>query len=198
MDTLTPMQKIKGISKKVRLACGILVATWLFLALLGFYFIWSEKGYYVLDAPGFGIRIINQGNDPESLLVPLSDISVSGKILMTFAGALITGLIIKGLYHMRKLFGRYADGGIFTKAAIEQIRQLGITLLLWAFIPVLGILMKFLVPLFLVTGTADIDIYLFESLAGIISPVLLGASTVIISWVMHIGAELREDQELTI
>jgi hypothetical protein len=94
----------------------------------------------------------------------------------------------KGIYHLYRLFGNYATGNIFTAGSTGQIRQLGITALLWFGVNILFAVatIAFVRP----PPTHRIPFH-FDSLAT-------GVVIIVISWLMQMGAEMREENELTI
>src|SRR5690349_10745622 len=54
------------------------------------------------------------------------------RIFVAMAAALMIAVPLKGLRHLERLFRDYAHGDIFTTESASQIRQLGVTALLWA------------------------------------------------------------------
>jgi hypothetical protein len=99
---------------------------------------------------------------------------------------------MKILQHLVLLFSGYAEGLIFTRENVYQIRQIGITILcipvLWMIVD-LGfvILTKIIAP-----GSATV-----ESGYPLVA-ILAGTIVVLMSWIMDVGRALHEESELVI
>lgn len=122
---------------------------------------------------------------PESATVKIEIVWLARTVL----GAAI---YLKAFFHLIKLFGLYAEGRIFTLDNVRQIRQLGITMLL---LPAVWILVL-LAVLPEVAGAENGLIRImpsFPMLAG-----LGGGIVLLIAWIMDVGREMRDEQELVI
>jgi len=114
---------------------------------------------------------------------------------------LVFSLSLKLLHHLARLFGLYADGEIFTVASVQQIRKVGISILLFAALFLFNILGNVAL---IVAGQQDIAIvHLGEASSPIIngnsiSTILGGVIIIMISWIMDVGREMREEQDLTV
>jgi hypothetical protein len=108
--------------------------------------------------------------------------------------AVLSFFIFKILHHLRKLFGNYAVGDIFSGKSIGQIRQLGFSLL---FLGGLDFL-----PLFLFIQ--NFREYIFSEnfhIIGINIPlvnIVSGCIIILISWIMDVGRGIHEENELTV
>jgi hypothetical protein len=99
---------------------------------------------------------------------------------------------LKAFFHLIRLFGFYAEGRIFTRDNVAQLRQLGVTMLLLPAIWLLIVVAA--VPQ--IAGTDDGWIRAmasFPMMAG-----LGGAIVMLIAWIMDVGRELRDEQDLVI
>lgn len=127
------------------------------------------------------------------LSVPCDQLSPATAVFALAVVGSIVGLLIKGLYHLSRLFGNYAAGQIFTRGSAEQIRRLGITVLVyWVFQILLLVALTVLMATQQFVWPADRPIPIpFVAL-------LAGGIIILISWVMEVGTELREENELTV
>jgi hypothetical protein len=165
------LKKIQRISKVLRSICKVLLV----LMICAFPFIIGE---------------ILAGSGPLLLHNPveLATLAPSSRLVFAAIGALVIAVKLKGTYHLYRLFGNYATGNIFTTESAGQIRQLGITVLLWFGVNILldVTAIAFVRP----SPTHGIQFH-FDSL-------ITGFVIIVISWFMQMGAEMREENELTI
>ena len=119
---------------------------------------------------------------------------ISGKImLLGIVGAALRILVsLKALYHLIRLFGSYAGGQIFTADNVNQIRQLGVTMMLLAAIW----LLDFTVALPEITEKSDQWGRIVQSFPTL--ELVGGAIVILVSWVMDAGRELREEHDLVV
>jgi hypothetical protein len=131
--------------------------------------------------------------DLNGLRQPCSELSAPALtvILISFAGGL--ALALTGLYRLARLFGNYARGEIFTRDSVREIRLLGYVAVAYAVFQ----LVLFIGTLAL---TAAVGVELPTELRGDlpIGPVVVASFILLLSWVMDVGAELREENELTV
>ena len=111
--------------------------------------------------------------------------------LVAFGGGL--ALLLTALYRLARLFGNYARGEIFTRASVRELRLVGYVAVAYAI---------FQLVLF-VAGLAMVAGGVVESPARLpvdlpIGPVVVAGFILLLSWVMDVGAELREENELTV
>lgn len=122
------------------------------------------------------------------------------KLLAAVWILLVFGIALRLLRHLAALFDLYANGRIFTAENVREIRQIGISVFLFAITWIYAAGAKLLL---LATGHPlppsprdgstlglDVDFSVIQILAGII--------IIVISWIMDVGRELREEQDLTV
>lgn len=120
--------------------------------------------------------------------VPLGTLSVSQRIFMALIAVLGIAVPIKGLYHLERLFRNYAEGKIFTVASAGEIQQLGVTALLWAAASLIWAAAAFAIT----------ERHLPHSFYFRMDCIAIGATVIVISWLMEMAAAMREENELTI
>jgi hypothetical protein len=104
----------------------------------------------------------------------------------------VLGIFLKLFQHLRRLFEYYAEGRIFGRENVHQIRQIGITVMLF---PILWIVIA-IIPAFI---SADGRTALMEyDGAGPLPEIILATIILVVSWIMDVGRELREEQDLWI
>ncbi len=101
--------------------------------------------------------------------------------------ALTSALMARGVYCLYRLFGNYSRGEVFTRESVGELRQLGITGLLWGGV---NALWTFLPRVFDAHGPRS---YALNTDFLTISSILL-----IVAWFMEMAVEIREENELTI
>jgi Protein of unknown function (DUF2975) len=115
--------------------------------------------------------------------------------MTVFLVALLGGvaLTLMALYRLARLFGNYSRGEIFTRGSAGEIRWIG-------YLCAAGAVLQLL--LFVVALTLSADSrggWPMELRFDIPFVSILVASLIILlSWVMDVGAELREENELTV
>ncbi|WP_263416939.1 DUF2975 domain-containing protein [Terriglobus albidus] len=120
--------------------------------------------------------------------IPLGTLGAYQRILMALVAVLAIAVPIKGLYHLERLFRNYAEGKIFTVASASEIRQLGVTALLWAAANLVWIAAAFTLT----------ERHLPHSFYFRMDSIAIGATVIVISWLMEMAAAMREENELTI
>jgi hypothetical protein len=124
---------------------------------------------------------------------------VSGTVhvLSYVYSTLALAIFLKITFHLIKLFALYAQGKIFSAENVAQIRQIGYTVLLT---PTLWVLTLF-VPL-LVSGEGMTMTSAPESgpmgAGQVFSQIIIGTIIIVVSWIMDVGRELREEQDLVV
>jgi hypothetical protein len=122
--------------------------------------------------------------------------------LVTLTGMLLIFAIgLKLLHHLKTLFGLFATGEIFTADTVLHIRQIGISIFLFLAVWLYAILAR---VLFLATGqggrvadgvNATISFGLnYDTFLMAIGGIII----IVISWIMDVGREMREEQDLTV
>ena len=129
---------------------------------------------------------IREFNPVLNVSIPLGPLTFPARLALAVATALMLAVSIKGFYHLNRLLSNYGRGDIFTAESAGQIRQLGITVLLW-----FGVNLLFAVTAAAIEPTPFSIQFHGDSL--VIGPIII-----VISWFMEMAAEMREENELTI
>lgn len=167
------LKKIKQSSRVLRRVCqGLLVITVL-------------VGVIAVAASLIGRGGVVSAFD---ISIPLGALTVYQRLILATILAFAVGVLLKGLYHLNRLFGNYASGDLFTTENAGMIRQLGITALLWAGANVIWIAVT---PVLM--GTQSPHSFHFHN-----DSIAIGLVVIVISWLMEMAAALREENELTI
>lgn len=109
--------------------------------------------------------------------------------------ALIGGLslALTALYRLARLFGNYSRGEIFTRGSVREIRMIGYVV---AAAAVLQLALFIWTASLRAAGEAPWPLELrFDP--PLVQALIAGLIT-LLSWVMDVGAELREENELTV
>jgi len=169
-ETEKRLKKIQRVSTILRVICkaGFAVVSCVFLAAIVVILIGRGTVSFADDS------------------VPLAPLFGSGRALLAVATALLLAVGLKGVYHLHRLFGNYGRGDIFTGESAGQIRQLGITVLLWYGANILW-----------AVTTAAFEPAPF-SIQFRSDSLVTGPIIIVISWFMGMAAEIREENELTI
>jgi len=204
VENSIPVKRIQRLSKLGRACCSILIC---FFILLQFWFL-----LFLLIEPQEKIRIIIGDNSlsyytgPDipsgDSVIPLN-FSFSARFFLFLLILIGLGLLIKVLYHLRKLFIIYMQGKIFTYEDIGQLKRAGITGCIMILLnPALRFVSHMAFSEILKGHPELINIIVnhnfFRAIMGIIWVCALSATFICIAWVMERGMEMRENQELTI
>src|SRR5258708_2176408 len=120
-STEMKVRKIERTSLLLRSACTGLLIFELVVAVVATVAIFAGR----LTSVNFGSQslvIANLGQGPHLLLAAI--------------GVATAGVMFKALYHLRRLFDNYSRREIFTTDSTRQIRQFGISCILWGVINV--------------------------------------------------------------
>jgi hypothetical protein len=109
------------------------------------------------------------------------------RVVVGFILALGCGVLFNCGYQLHRLLGNYSRGDIFTTKSAGQIRKCGLACVLLGIFE-LGLT---LAPRLLANAHNDQS-------GGGLSTVGIGLVIVVISWIMEIAAEMREEQDLVI
>ena len=115
-------------------------------------------------------------------------------VMLGVAGALGgLALVLVGLYRLSRLFHNYSHGEIFTRGSAREIRLLGYLTVAYAILQVA----MFVASLALAANAASEwpRELRFDFSLG---PFVIAFFILLFSWVMDVGAELREENELTV
>lgn len=191
-ETQEKLDKVKKYSASLR---TVFAVAWGILAFAGF----------------IGLIIILTANESQRMPtnIQFGDASFIGdeitwtvKIVVAIGLVLSLAIALKLLHHLRRLFGHYARGEIFTPETVRQIREIGIAVFLFTAVwgyelladNVLGVPAA-------VRGAAETGMEVRGWGIGLpapLGPVLAGIMIVVVSWIMDVGRELREEQDLTV
>jgi hypothetical protein len=179
------LARIAKIGKTLTGACqGLLILTGLVLVI---------AVYRILTGHGVAIAALNMATQRDGavtafgLTIPLPA-TLLERITLGAVVVLAFGLQMKALLHLRRLFDHYSHGDIFTSSSAREIRNLGITGMLWVIPNVVWVAASFAFS----PATTPSSIHLE------LGWVALGIVVTFISWFMDVAAELREENELTI
>jgi hypothetical protein len=165
------LNKIRKVSTFLRAICKGLLA---FVTLLGL---------CCVVCVVFGVGAVNY----ESMVFRTDELSLGLRLLLGVVTALTFTALFKCFYHLHRLFGSYASGEIFTKESVGQLRQFGVSCLLWG-------VMNFLWLLSLAVSSHPGKTFLY----GHADSFAIGVIIIVIAWFMEIAVDLQEENELTI
>jgi hypothetical protein len=173
--------------KKVQKYSASLRNLFRFLFVLGALALVVETALVVSGAEPFdtNARIGNTEYSGDSIPGTIRAIAFIGFVLRL-------AILLKLNFHLVKLFGLYADGEIFSAENVNQIRQIGITMLLFPALWVLGLFVPMLIPGEGLSKTITNGGW--QPFSGL----TLGAIVIVVSWIMDVGRELREEQDLVV
>lgn len=120
--------------------------------------------------------------------IPVENLTTMARLALVGLVLVSMGVVFKALVNLKRLFGIYAGGKIFTPQAAANIRQLGILAVIWAAVCAAWEL----APHFFAPTTVPLLFHLRVDL------VVVGVVIVVISWFMQAAAELQEENDLTI
>jgi hypothetical protein len=120
--------------------------------------------------------------------------AIDGKLQVLAILNLVVGIAIqmKILVHLLRLFQLYAEGKIFTAGNVMQIRQVGVTMLLGTAMAIV-----FFVAAAAIVVADRVPAQTFEPTFPLV-PFVVGVILVLVSWIMDVGRELREEHELVV
>jgi hypothetical protein len=185
-DTAARLQKVKKYSASLR-------------NLFVFFFVLSILGWFAR------LRLAWTGPKPgEHDVVEIAHLVFTGdpvpaevRVIAYVYFTLVLAISLKIFFHLIKLFALYAQGKIFSAENVHQIRQVGYTILIS---PALWLL-SLLIPLFVASDGMSITTSPSAGLlnvGGVFSQIFLGTIILVVSWIMDVGRELREEQDLVV
>lgn len=122
------------------------------------------------------------------LAIPLGALALIQRVILALLIALVFAVEIKALVHLHRLFESYSQGRVFTIEAAHEIRQLGITAILWVVPNIFWVIACFAFARAQMPNPIHLEL----------GAVGLGLVVIFVSWFMDAAAELREDSELTV
>lgn len=150
----------------------------------------------IVGIPVFGF--FHETTLDDGTVVRARDLAVTVRVMGAIGIIAGASILVKQAYHLHKLFALYALGDIFTAANVRQIRQVGFTFLLFAGLWVYFTIARIVsATAFDISGAAD----WLQDAAFVGEPfrnLVTGTIVMIASWIMDIGRELREEQDLTV
>jgi hypothetical protein len=126
------------------------------------------------------------------------NVAIFPRLFIAVGTALYVGIGLKLMWHLIRLFDLYANRQIFTADNVKQIRQIGISLLLLLPVNLYFFLIQTLVfgpqPTDFSPDSQSLTISLTPPFPGLVA----GFVIIVVSWIMDVGRELREEQDLTV
>lgn len=171
-DTETKLRRIKRASLVLRAVCTGLSIAVVVLAVAG--------TVSVLAGRATSVSYYAQSFD-------LAGLGPGLRLTVSALGLATAAVFLKALYHLRRLASNYARREIFTGDSVRQIRQFGVSCILWG---VVKIVWAFL-PLMISANPPPATSVTIDS-------ILIGAVIVGISWFAEMATALREENDLTI
>ena len=173
------LEKVKRTSRSARRICFLLMV----LTAIGA----AVLAAFTLTTPESMTCDIASLRQPCNELPPLA-------VALTFV-ALVAGLglALTALYRLARLFENYARGDIFTRGSVREIRLLGYVAVAYAILQ----FVMFVGTMALLAGggiTSPTNVRVEFP----IGPAVLAGCILLLSWVMDVGAEIREENELTV
>ena len=120
------------------------------------------------------------------------------RILVIVTVLLATALVLKLLFHLIRLFDLYASGRIFTPENVRHLRTIGVTVFLFLSLWLLDLVAQLIVPQHATSPSTTDAHSLYVSFNYPFGVVILGIVIVFFSWIMDVGRELREEQDLVV
>jgi hypothetical protein len=192
-ETAVKLQKVKKYSASLRnlfLTLFVLgAAMWLISTILAVEGGFVHAGFGRPDGvyPEPSVRIGSTEYHGDAVSVGIRTLGI---LYFTLNVALVLALTL----HLVQLFDLYAAGKIFSAENVQQIRRIGITLMLFPALSALGLLVPLVAP---GEGTSDGARTVVE-FVGSLQSFVIGFIVLVVSWVMDFGRELREEQDLVV
>lgn len=176
------LEQVKRASRSARRACFLLMIFVLLMA-----------GVMALTTVGLPESMTCKGGEVSSVPRPCTDLAPQVVAFAYVALVGVVALVLTALYRFARLFGNYARGEIFTRASVRELRLVGYVAVANAIFQ--GVL--FIAALALAANGA------VKSPANLgydapFVPILVAAFVLLLSWIMDVGAEIREENELTV
>ena len=199
-DEINAMNKIQRVSQTIRillvLAIVAQISVWLFFTIASPNGIPMDRPSQTQnepDAESMDLALSNHFEGMEWAAKQLLELDMNAQLWLSTPDMIIQVVIYWTLF---LLFTQFYKGQIFSITTVSHIRRLGLWVLLWPLIlSVYPILLILSLKLFGVLEHGEISISLgSDDLATFIS----GAMIMVIGWVMHEAARLKDEQELTI
>jgi len=116
-----------------------------------------------------------------------SELALQSRLILAAVGLGTAAVLLKALHHLRRLACNYARREIFTIDSARQIRQFGISCMLWGAVKLVWTFLPLLI------GTNQSPVY-----SATTDSILIGAIIIGLSWFAEMAAALREEVDLTV
>jgi hypothetical protein len=176
------LEKVKRTSRSVRRACFLL------MGMIGL-----MAAVMARTTVGLPESMTCMVSEVDTIRRPCSDLAPQVVAFAYVALVGVVALVLAALYRLARLFGNYARGEIFTRASVREIRLVG-------YIAVANAVFQGVLFIAALALAADGAV---ESPASLradapFGPILAAGFVLLLSWVMDVGAEMREENELTV
>lgn len=171
-NTETKLQKIERTSAVLRAACSGLTALVALLAV-------------VATAAVIAGRATSINYYSQSFVI--AELGLRSRLILAGVGIATAFVVLKALYHLRRLLDNYSRRQIFTEDSARQIRQFGVSCILWGGIKAVWTFLPLLI-------SANPP----RSFPLSIDSIVIGAVVVGLSWFAEMAAALREENDLTV
>lgn len=173
---MTKSERVRRVSHLMRLTCSLAI----FAIPLGLAGLWATFDLWAASHP----ELMHLGPLQAPMPVPV--------LLAGFLISMIPGSIaLFALWRLRRLFGLYARGQIFTRSNVRCLRDFALAVILSAAIkPVTGALLSVVLTLPNPPGQRQLAIQFGSSE---ITTLFVGCVFLTIAWVMDAGREMAED-----
>jgi hypothetical protein len=164
------LKKIKKVSTVLRATCTGLLAL---IAL---------AGVACVVCLTFGVGGVNYNN----MIFRTAGFPLGQRLILGAVSAVALGTLFKCFYHLRRLFGNYSRGEIFTRGSVCQLQAFGIACLLWG------------VMNFAWGASLAVSAHPATSFQGHFDSLAIGVVIIVIAWFMDMAVDLQEENELTV
>ena len=129
-------------------------------------------------------------------VTPIPSMSLSTRLLACLASLIPSVIAAIGFFHLNRLFGLYEQGRIFLRENVRYYRRLGY-IIIFAMVGsrIYTTLASTIVTLNLPPGQRTLSV-VFSS--DDVAQLVIGMMVIVVSWIMDIGRELHEEQQLTV
>ncbi len=176
--------KIRRASRKFRILFTILIIITPLLPVL----VWLNYNYL---PPVMKLQIFGNLHVGMIPVLPLHT-----RVMSVAVSLLPAGVTVAGLYYLIRLFGLYEQGKIFLRENVAYYRKLGF-IIIYSMIAsiVYSSLMTTVLTLDNPPGQRMIS---FGISSAEIARLVIGLIVLLVSWIMDIGREIQEEQQLTV
>jgi hypothetical protein len=175
------LEQVKRTSRSARRACFFLMV-----------FVLVMAGVMALSTVGLPEAMTCKGAEL-SMRRPCSDLPAQVVAFAYVALVGVVALVLAALHRFARLFGNYARGEIFTRESVRELRLVGYVAVANAIFQ--GVL--FIAALALAAdGVVESPASLRVDLP--FGAILVAAFILLLSWIMDVGAEMREENDLTV